>query len=68
MSATGDGSSRLDLAKARARLAAGDAPAFWRSLDELAGAPGFRAFLDDEFPRFAEHIAAAPDRRSDLMR
>ena len=40
--------------------------AYWRSLDELADAPGFRAFLEAEFPRLAPALAAAPNRRQFL--
>ncbi|GJD47881.1 Ion-translocating oxidoreductase complex subunit B [Methylobacterium crusticola] len=49
----------------RARLAAGDGPAFWRSLDAVADSPAFRAFLEAEYPA-AARLAAAPDRRGFL--
>src|SRR3954470_18637804 len=55
-----------DLAAVRATLGARDTPAFWRSLEELAGTPIFQQFLDVEFPRFAERVGIAPDRRSVL--
>ncbi|HVZ13817.1 MAG TPA: TAT-variant-translocated molybdopterin oxidoreductase [Bauldia sp.] len=50
----------------RAALLGGRSPAFWRSLDELADTPAFRAFVDSEFPRLAGRFAAAPDRRAVL--
>ena len=49
------------IAELRARLAGGDGPAFWRSLDAVAESPEFRAFLDTEYPA-AARLAAAPDR------
>ncbi|WP_157064201.1 TAT-variant-translocated molybdopterin oxidoreductase, partial [Methylobacterium tarhaniae] len=54
-----------DIASLRARLAGGDGPAFWRSLDAVADSPEFRAFLDTEYPA-AARLAAAPDRRGFL--
>ncbi|SEP19725.1 prokaryotic molybdopterin-containing oxidoreductase family, iron-sulfur binding subunit [Methylobacterium sp. ap11] len=54
-----------DIGALRARLAAGDGPAFWRSLDAVADSPEFRAFLDTEYPA-AARLAAAPDRRGFL--
>ncbi|KMO11211.1 TAT-variant-translocated molybdopterin oxidoreductase, partial [Methylobacterium platani] len=54
-----------DIGALRARLAAGDGPAFWRSLDAVADSPAFRAFLDTEYPA-AARLAAAPDRRGFL--
>ncbi|MGU3537185.1 TAT-variant-translocated molybdopterin oxidoreductase [Methylobacterium sp. A54F] len=57
--------SAPDLAALRARLAAGDGPAFWRSLDALADTPEFQAYVESEFPA-ASRLAAAPDRRGFL--
>ena len=37
-------------------------PRYWRSLDELAGTPGFKAALDREFPEGADSIEGV-DRR-----
>ena len=37
-------------------------PAYWRSLDELAASPGFRAHLEREFPDGASSIDGV-DRR-----
>jgi molybdopterin-containing oxidoreductase family iron-sulfur binding subunit len=45
--------SRPTVAAARARIAEQGAPELWRSLDELAAAPEFRAMVDNEFPRYA---------------
>jgi molybdopterin-containing oxidoreductase family iron-sulfur binding subunit len=45
--------TRLDLAAARARLAAVRGKAYWRSLDELADTEDFREFLHREFPEKA---------------
>ena len=36
----------------------------WRSLEELADEPGFRARLAQEFPALAESLSAPRDRRS----
>ena len=55
----------LDLAALRARLAGGDGPAFWRSLDAVADTPEFRAYIAEEFPA-AARLAAAPERRGFL--
>jgi MoCo/4Fe-4S cofactor protein with predicted Tat translocation signal len=38
----------------------------WRSLDELAGTPEFRRFVDDEFPGLAAELTAPRSRRSFL--
>jgi molybdopterin-containing oxidoreductase family iron-sulfur binding subunit len=37
---------------------------YWRGLDELAGTPDFKAFLDREFPEGASELTDAPSRRS----
>ena len=54
-----------DLAALRARLARGDGPAFWRSLDALADTEAFRDYLAAEFPA-AARMAAGPERRGFL--
>lgn len=54
-----------DIGAIRARLAAGDGPAFWRSLDAVADTPAFRSYLEAEFPA-AARLAAAPERRGFL--
>lgn len=40
----------LNLDDLRARLERGDAPQYWRSLEEVAKTPEFEKFLEDEFP------------------
>lgn len=37
---------------------------YWRGLDELAGTPDFKAFVDREFPEGASEFTDAPSRRS----
>ncbi|MGH1590750.1 TAT-variant-translocated molybdopterin oxidoreductase [Methylobacterium phyllosphaerae] len=54
-----------DIAALRERLAGGDGPRFWRSLDAVADSPEFRAYLAAEFPS-ASRLAAAPERRGFL--
>ena len=39
---------------------------YWRSLDELADSPDFRAYLEAEFPHVVPMLAAAPNRRQFL--
>jgi MoCo/4Fe-4S cofactor protein with predicted Tat translocation signal len=51
----------LDLEALRARLAGASGPAYWRSLDELAGTPQFEEHLHREFPRHAAEFADTPD-------
>ena len=55
----------LDLPQLRRRLASGDGPAFWRSLDALAGTEAFQAYLRTEFPG-AVPLAQGPERRGFL--
>ena len=54
-----------EFARLRARLARGDGPAFWRSLDAVADSALFRDYLDAEFPA-AARMAAGPERRGFL--
>src|SRR5262249_52933320 len=56
----------LDLAEARARLAAARGRDYWRSLEELAGEPGFAELLEREFPRQAGEWTDPPSRRQFL--
>ncbi|HNC23318.1 MAG TPA: TAT-variant-translocated molybdopterin oxidoreductase, partial [Opitutaceae bacterium] len=42
-------------------------PKYWRSLDELAETPGFKAQLEREFPEGASELAGV-DRRQELPR
>jgi MoCo/4Fe-4S cofactor protein with predicted Tat translocation signal len=37
--------------------------AYWRSLEELADTPGFRAFMEQEFPNHAADLLDGPSRR-----
>jgi molybdopterin-containing oxidoreductase family iron-sulfur binding subunit len=53
-----------DLAAIRARLAAAQGRTFWRSLDEVVETPEFVEFMQHEFPRQAEGLIAALDRRA----
>jgi MoCo/4Fe-4S cofactor protein with predicted Tat translocation signal len=50
----------LDIAAARANLAQFGERRFWRSLDELAGAPEYDAFVDHEFPNDPEKDPPLP--------
>ncbi|GJD46760.1 Ion-translocating oxidoreductase complex subunit B [Methylobacterium cerastii] len=54
-----------DIGAIRARLASGDGPSFWRSLDAVADTAEFRSYLEAEFPA-AARLAAAPERRGFL--
>jgi len=44
---------KLELAAVRARLEKASGTDYWRSLDELASAPGFRELVEREFPQQA---------------
>ncbi|MBI1756783.1 MAG: TAT-variant-translocated molybdopterin oxidoreductase [Fimbriimonas ginsengisoli] len=54
----------IDLAKAREALAGKRGQEYWRSLEQLAETPEFRAWVDDEFPGRA--TLAQIDRRTIL--
>ncbi len=56
------------LAEIRRRLAGAHGRAFWRSLDEAAAAPEFRALLRDEFPRYAAPVDAGWIERRDFLK
>jgi MoCo/4Fe-4S cofactor protein with predicted Tat translocation signal len=56
----------FDLAAIRSRLATENGPRFWRSLEELADSAVFNEYLRHEFPRQADAMAEAPDRRQFL--
>jgi len=56
----------LDLAEIRRRLANQNGRQLWRSLNELARTDEFVEFLEYEFPRQAEGIRTAVDRRDFL--
>jgi molybdopterin-containing oxidoreductase family iron-sulfur binding subunit len=53
----------VDVATLRYAKNDGNAPRFWRSLDELADTPEFRDHLENEFPHGANDPAATLDRR-----
>ncbi|MGH8211805.1 MAG: TAT-variant-translocated molybdopterin oxidoreductase, partial [Rhodanobacteraceae bacterium] len=54
----------FDLDAARAQLRHASGPRYWRSLEELADAEGFQAWLKTQFPQLAQ--AAPLDRRGFL--
>src|SRR5437016_13911723 len=62
--AAADGRSSIDFASLRERLRAADTPAYWRSLEELAGTREFREALDQEFPAMANLLDSAVSRRT----
>jgi len=51
------------LSALRKATAQGQAPRFWRSLDELASTPEFQAHAENEFPHGANDLGANLDRR-----
>jgi MoCo/4Fe-4S cofactor protein with predicted Tat translocation signal len=53
----------VDIAALRRTTSAGNAPRFWRSVEELAETPEFRAHLENEFPHGANDPGATLDRR-----
>src|SRR6202171_2694182 len=53
----------VNIAGLRRAASAGNAPKFWRSLDELAGTPEFRDHAQNEFPHGANDPTATLDRR-----
>ncbi|MBZ5697441.1 MAG: TAT-variant-translocated molybdopterin oxidoreductase [Acidobacteriia bacterium] len=53
----------VDIAALRQTASEGNAPRFWRSLDELADTPEFRVLAENEFPHGANDPGAAIDRR-----
>ncbi len=59
-----DFAERVDPAAIGAKLANQRGPRFWRSLEELADSPGFRAWLRTEHPQLAE--VGSLDRRDFL--
>jgi len=56
----------IDLSAIRARLAGQKGPAFWRSLDEVAETPEFKAMLHREFPEGASEFNDPAGRRDFL--
>ncbi len=57
----------LDLAAVRAELARARGRHYWRSLEQLAGRPGFDELMAREFPRQAPGLLEAVDRRQFLQ-
>src|SRR5436305_7272292 len=57
----------VDLEAVRERLRTKRGPEFWRSLDELAAAPGFQDMLHREFPRHASEWTDGVSRRGFLQ-
>ena len=57
----------LDLDAVRAELAGARGRHYWRSLEQLAGRPGFDALMAREFPRQAPGLLEAVDRRQFLQ-
>jgi molybdopterin-containing oxidoreductase family iron-sulfur binding subunit len=56
----------IDLAALRAQLAQRQGKEYWRSLEELAGAPEFDAYLKAEFPEQATQLLDPVGRRTFL--
>jgi molybdopterin-containing oxidoreductase family iron-sulfur binding subunit len=59
----GKASAELDLEQLRRRAQSGDAPRFWRSLDELGDTEAFRAQVGQEFPGTAPRDMLPLNRR-----
>ena len=57
----------LDLDAVRVELARARGRHYWRSLEQLAGRPGFDAMMAREFPRQAPGLLEAVDRRQFLQ-
>src|ERR1035437_4659844 len=53
----------VDIAALRQTTSEGNAPRFWRSLDELADTPEFREHAENEFPHGANDPGGTIDRR-----
>ena len=59
---------RLDLAAVRELLAGARGRDYWRSLEQLAGTPGFQDLLHREFPRQASEWTDGPEGRRNFLR
>src|SRR3954463_8491911 len=59
-------SKKLDLDAIRRRLDSSSAPAFWNSLEQVAGTDDFRQYVEDEFPERAMDWADPAKRRTFL--
>ena len=58
--------STLKLADAQAQIEQASGPQYWRSLEELAGAPEFQEMLHREFPKGASEWVDSVSRRGFL--
>jgi len=58
---------QLDAVTLGARLQAVQGPEYWRSLEELAGSPGFQEFVQREFPQAASEWHDPVSRRRFLQ-
>jgi MoCo/4Fe-4S cofactor protein with predicted Tat translocation signal len=54
----------LNLQKLRERLAAGQGPAFWRTLNEAAESDELREYIEQEFPGLSGQIPQGVNRRN----
>src|SRR5262245_6443004 len=54
---------RIDFEQLRQHLAGTDSRSYWRSLEELAQTPEFRAFAEDEFPNRVPDWQSPASRR-----
>jgi molybdopterin-containing oxidoreductase family iron-sulfur binding subunit len=61
------GQPDVDISALRKSASGGDAPRFWRGLEELADTPEFRNHKENEFPHGANDPEAKIDRR-DLLK
>jgi molybdopterin-containing oxidoreductase family iron-sulfur binding subunit len=59
---------RIDLASVRRRVDGTSGRTFWKSLEELAGTPGFQDFLHREFPENASEWTSDPNGRREFMK
>jgi MoCo/4Fe-4S cofactor protein with predicted Tat translocation signal len=64
---TNDDAPVLDLPAVRAELESSRGRHYWRSLETLAGHPGFDAMMAREFPRQAASLLETVDRRQFLQ-
>lgn len=53
----------LDLQALRKKLAAGQGPAFWRTLEEAAESDTLREYIEQEFPALSGQVPQGVDRR-----
>jgi MoCo/4Fe-4S cofactor protein with predicted Tat translocation signal len=60
--------NRLDLASAQAHLDNAKGRNYWRSLEELTGAPGFEEMLHREFPRQASEWDGGDEGRRNFLK